>query len=167
MTSPSTPYLAVDPAALDANIASMAVRAADLGIALRPHAKTHKCVEIARRQLEAGAVGLTVATVGEAEVFDDAGVDDLFLAYIAGMDAFAKGLRIAASLLESGEIEEFVEKRYGSFASGIGKRILDGTAGFEELEAYALANGPVENTSGRQELLESILNRYVLNSGAR
>ena len=93
--------------------------------------------------------------------------DDLFLAYIAGMDAFAKGLRVAADLLESGEIEEFVEKRYGSFASGIGKRILDGTAGFEELEAYALAKGRIENSSGRQELLESILNRYVLNSGAR
>jgi xylose isomerase len=93
--------------------------------------------------------------------------DDLFLAYIAGMDAFAKGLRVAANLLESGEIEEFVEKRYGSFASGIGKRILDGTAGFEELETYTLANGPVENSSGRQEMLESILNRYVLNSGAR
>jgi xylose isomerase len=93
--------------------------------------------------------------------------DDLFLAYIAGMDAFARGLRTAADLLESGEIEEFVEKRYGSFASGIGKRILDGTAGFEELEAYALANERIENSSGRQELLESILNRYVLNSGAR
>ena len=53
MTSPSTPYLAVDPAALDANIASMAARAAGLGIALRPHAKTHKCVEIARLQREA------------------------------------------------------------------------------------------------------------------
>ena len=97
MTSPSTPYLAVDPAALDANIASMAARAADLGIALRPHAKTHKCVEIARRQLEAGAVGLTVATVGEAEVFDDAGVDDLFLAYpVWADDEKARRLRAVA-----------------------------------------------------------------------
>jgi D-serine deaminase-like pyridoxal phosphate-dependent protein len=48
---------------------------------LRPHAKTHKSIEIARRQLAAGAVGLTVATVGEAEVFLEAGVTDLFIAY--------------------------------------------------------------------------------------
>ena len=51
------------------------------GIALRPHAKTHKCLEIARRQLDLGAVGLSVATIGEAEVFAAAGFADLFIAY--------------------------------------------------------------------------------------
>lgn len=76
-----TPFLTVDREVLDENIAAMAAFARRSGVALRPHAKTHKCVEIARRQLEAGAVGLTVATVAEAEVFAEAGVEDLFIAY--------------------------------------------------------------------------------------
>ena len=76
-----TPFLAVDAAVLERNLASGAARAASRGLAWRPHAKTHKCVEIARRQLAHGAVGLTLATVAEAEVFADAGCDDLFLAY--------------------------------------------------------------------------------------
>ena len=59
----------------------MAAVATSRGIALRPHAKTHKCPAVAARQLAAGAVGLTVATLGEAEAFADAGVDDLFVAY--------------------------------------------------------------------------------------
>lgn len=89
--------------------------------------------------------------------------DDLFLAYIAGMDTFAKGLRVAAKLVESGEIDEFVEKRYESYASGIGEKIVNETVDFDELERYALAHDRIENASGRQELLEAILNRHVLN----
>lgn len=77
----ATPHLRLDTDILDRNIAAMAALAAGRGIALRPHAKTHKSPEIARRQLAAGATGLTVATIGEAEVFAEAGVDDLFIAY--------------------------------------------------------------------------------------
>jgi D-serine deaminase-like pyridoxal phosphate-dependent protein len=76
-----TPCLLIDRDVLEANLVAMANRAGELGVALRPHAKTHKCLEIARRQLALGAVGLTVATVGEGEVFADAGVRDLFIAY--------------------------------------------------------------------------------------
>lgn len=76
-----TPYLVVDEHQLESNLAAMASHASALGMALRPHAKTHKTPEIARKQLAHGAVGLTVATVGEAEVFADAGVDDIFIAY--------------------------------------------------------------------------------------
>ena len=76
-----TPYLAVDLAALDRNLAAMAASARARGLALRPHAKTHKCVEIARRQVALSGGGLTLATVAEAEVFAGAGFDDLFLAY--------------------------------------------------------------------------------------
>ncbi|HEU5037024.1 MAG TPA: alanine racemase [Nocardioides sp.] len=76
-----TPYLRVDTARLRANVTRVAERAAAAGVSLRPHAKTHKCAEIARLQLEAGAVGLTVATIGEAEVFVEHGVEDLFIAY--------------------------------------------------------------------------------------
>jgi len=76
-----TPCLVVDVDVLDANLQAMAASATERGTALRPHAKTHKCLEIARRQVDLGAAGLTVATVGEAEVFADAGFTDLFIAY--------------------------------------------------------------------------------------
>ena len=87
---------------------------------------------------------------------------DLFYSYIAGMDAFARGLKVAAKLIEDKVFENFKENRYGSYKEGIGKDILDGKVGFKELEAYALENGIVPNVSGRQELLESILNQYVM-----
>ncbi|WP_432989169.1 alanine racemase [Dactylosporangium sp. CA-233914] len=77
----STPYLAVDIDVLERNLSAMASTAAGCGAVLRPHAKAHKCVEIARRQLAHGAAGLTVATVSEAEVFAAAGCGDLFIAY--------------------------------------------------------------------------------------
>jgi D-serine deaminase-like pyridoxal phosphate-dependent protein len=76
-----TPYVTVDADVLDGNLRAMAGSTAARGLALRPHAKTHKCVEIARRQIALGATGLTVATVQEAEVFADGGLDDLFIAY--------------------------------------------------------------------------------------
>ncbi len=76
-----TSYLAVDEQRLEANLAAMAAHADALGVALRPHAKTHKSLEVARRQLAHGAVGLTVATVAEAEIFAAGGCRDLFLAY--------------------------------------------------------------------------------------
>jgi len=81
LASIETPYLMVDLGRMDAAIADMAGSLAARGVALRPHAKTHKSLEVARRQLAAGAVGLTVATIGEAEVFADGGFDDLFIAY--------------------------------------------------------------------------------------
>ncbi|KRF31364.1 alanine racemase [Yonghaparkia sp. Soil809] len=76
-----TPYLVIDADVLEANLAEMAAHARAVGVALRPHAKTHKTLEIARRQLAHGAVGLTVATVAEAEIFAAAGFADLFIAY--------------------------------------------------------------------------------------
>jgi D-serine deaminase-like pyridoxal phosphate-dependent protein len=89
----ATPHLVVDLDVLDANIAAMAAFARDRGVALRPHAKTHKSPDVARRQLAAGATGLTLATVAEAEVFAAAGCTDLFLAYPLWVDA-ARGARL-------------------------------------------------------------------------
>lgn len=74
-----TPALLIDIETLDANLARMQSICAAAGIALRPHAKAHKCPEIARRQLAAGAAGICVATPGEAECFAAAGIDDLLL----------------------------------------------------------------------------------------
>lgn len=82
-----TPYLRLDAAVLERNLSAMAAHAAASGLSLRPHAKTHKCPQIAERQLAAGAVGLTVATIGEAEVFAANGVADLFIAYPLWVDA--------------------------------------------------------------------------------
>jgi D-serine deaminase-like pyridoxal phosphate-dependent protein len=76
-----TPALVVDLDVLERNLDAMADATAGAGVALRPHAKTHKCPEVARLQQQRGAVGVSVATVGEAEVFCDDGVDDIFVAY--------------------------------------------------------------------------------------
>ena len=75
-----TPALLVDRARLQSNLDAMQARADAQGVALRPHVKTHKCVEIARLQVARGARGLTVATVDEAEAFAAAGFYDVRLA---------------------------------------------------------------------------------------
>lgn len=88
---PRTPYLQVDLARLRRNIARVAAFAQDGGMALRPHVKTHKSVEIARLQLSAGATGISVATVGEAETFVRHGVGDVFVAYPLWLDTDSAG----------------------------------------------------------------------------
>lgn len=95
----TTPHLRLDVEVMAANIAAMADHARSHGMALRPHAKTHKCPAIADLQLAAGASGLTVATIGEAEVFA-ATTDDLFIAYPLWVDVDA-AIRLTA-LAESG-----------------------------------------------------------------
>lgn len=79
--NPQTPYIEINEAVMDRNIRRMARSAADLHCRLRPHIKTHKIPEIARRQIEAGAYGITVAKLGEAEVMADGGIGDIFMAY--------------------------------------------------------------------------------------
>jgi D-serine deaminase-like pyridoxal phosphate-dependent protein len=77
-----TPLIAVDLDLLERNIAEMAALAADHGVSLRPHAKTHKSPHVARMQIEAGAIGLTCAKLGEAEVFvDQGGATEILIAY--------------------------------------------------------------------------------------
>jgi len=76
-----TPAVVVDMARLEQNVARMAAVAGKAGVRLRPHAKTHKSAAVARLQIDAGAAGLTVAKLGEAEAFADAGFDDFFIAY--------------------------------------------------------------------------------------
>jgi xylose isomerase len=87
---------------------------------------------------------------------------DLFHAYIGGMDAFAHGLKIAAKIRADGLLRDFLKQRYASWDSGIGQKIESGNATFEDLERYMLEKGDVTpNVSGRQEMLENIVNRYV------
>ena len=87
---------------------------------------------------------------------------DLFYAHIGGMDTFARGLKIAAAIRKDGRLADFVKQRYSSWDSGIGRKIEKGKVGFKELEAYSLKKvqaAPIE--SGRQELLENLINEFI------
>lgn len=108
-----------------------------------------------------GKGGLNFDAKARRQSFTD---EDLFISYIAGMDTFAKGLRVAAKLLEDQVFENFKKERYQSFHSGIGKKIEDKNITLEELSDYALTLKQVEGISGRQEWLEAILNQYICES---
>lgn len=88
--------------------------------------------------------------------------DDLFLGHIAGMDAFARGFKVANKLVEDKAFSKFVDDRYSSWTTGIGADITAGKVGFKELEAYTMKNGEPVVKSGRQEMLESLLNQYII-----
>src|SRR2546428_3559117 len=92
----ATPFLYVDLQRMNSNIETMAAAARDLRVRLRPHVKTHKVPEIARLQIAAGATGITVSKVSEAEVFADAGLTDLFVAYqVVGPPQLERLIRLA------------------------------------------------------------------------
>lgn len=91
--------------------------------------------------------------------------EDIFHSYIAGMDTFALGLKIAQKMIDDGRIDKFVADRYASWNTGIGADIISGKATMADLEKYALEKGEVVDSlsSGRQEMLESILNNIMFN----
>jgi D-serine deaminase-like pyridoxal phosphate-dependent protein len=144
MTIPAeidTPEIIIDRDVLQRNIERMATTVRAKGLHLRPHVKTHKVPEIAEMQLAAGAVGLTVATLGEAEVFAEHGAEDIFIAYplwvgprqaerlqrlaakariAVGLDSREAAETMAASLGHAvGEIEVVLEIDSGHHRSGI------------------------------------------------
>lgn len=86
---------------------------------------------------------------------------DLFYAHIGAMDAFARGLKIAAKLHKDKFFEKIIQKRYGGWSRGVGKDIMSGKMNFEKLEAYTLKNGEPKTQSGQQELIENMLNEYM------
>ena len=122
----ATPALVVDLPVLKRNIASMAKRCAEAGIALRPHAKSHKCASIAKLQREAGAVGFCCAKLGEAEALTAAGVSDILLtspivaeaalARLASLNAHAEGLMVVIDAPE-------MVARLGAAARASGKTL--------------------------------------------
>jgi D-serine deaminase-like pyridoxal phosphate-dependent protein len=100
-----TPELIVDLAVLRDNVEREARAAGEAGVALRPHIKTHKLPEVARMQIEAGAVGIQVAKLGEAEVMIDSGIDDVLIGYpivgplkVERLMSLAERARITVSL---------------------------------------------------------------------
>ncbi|MBN1972788.1 MAG: xylose isomerase, partial [Sedimentisphaerales bacterium] len=86
---------------------------------------------------------------------------DLFYAHIGGMDAFARGLKIAAKMIKDKTFENAVADRYKGWKKELGKKIEAKKVGFTELEAYIIKNGEPAVQSGKQELLENILNEYI------
>ena len=86
---------------------------------------------------------------------------DLIHAHIGGMDAFARGLKIASAIRQDGRMADFVKARYSSFDSELGKKIEAGQCSLEELEKIALTSGEPILGSGRQEMLENLLNEFI------
>jgi D-serine deaminase-like pyridoxal phosphate-dependent protein len=134
-----TPSMVVDESILHRNIAEMAALSRSLGVALRPHIKTHKTPQIARLQLAAGAIGVTCAKLGEAEVMADAGVEDILIAYplvgeakihrllalmerarlIVALDSREAGEALAAALAaEDRTLDVYVEVDTGQHRAG-------------------------------------------------
>ncbi len=121
---------------------------------------------------EAGAVMLTVLNMGG---FKTGGLNfdakvrresfepiDLFYAHVGGMDTFARGLKLAAAIRADGRLAKIVKDRYASWDSGVGAEIEAGKHSFKTLEKLALAApDPVQHHSGRQELIENILNELL------
>ena len=87
--------------------------------------------------------------------------EDILLAYISGMDTFALGLRKALELKADGRLDQFVKERYSSYDSGVGKKIVDGEMTLESLADYAEGLKSFDVPSGRQEYLESVVNRVL------
>jgi xylose isomerase len=87
---------------------------------------------------------------------------DLFHAHVGAMDCFAQGLKVAAAIRKDGVLADIVKKRYSSWDSGVGSEIEAGKHDLTSLESYMLKKGDAEkNTSGRQEMIENVINRYV------
>jgi len=106
-----------------------------------------------------GAGGLNFDAKVRRESFEPI---DLFHAHVGSMDAFAQGLKIAAAIRKDGVLADIVKTRYSSWDKGVGADIEAGKHDFASLEAYMLGKGDADaNVSGRQELIENVLNRYI------
>ena len=88
-------------------------------------------------------------------------MEDIFIAHIAGMDAFARALEVAAGILEDSPYKKMVADRYASFDSGKGKEFENGALKMEDLVALAKSNPEPAQISAKQELYESIVNMYI------
>ncbi|SUM35259.1 Xylose isomerase [Staphylococcus gallinarum] len=93
--------------------------------------------------------------------------EDLVLTHIAGMDAFALGLRVAHQMIEDNFFENIVSEKYASYQSGIGQKILNGEVTFKELEKYALTLTEITNESDHLEVIKSQINQYILNINSK
>jgi len=88
-------------------------------------------------------------------------LEDIFIAHITGMDAFARALLVSDKILSESDYLKLRKQRYSSFDSDMGKDFEEGKMILENLREYALANGEPEQISGRQELYEQLLSFYI------
>lgn len=138
-----TPALLLDRDVLEQNLARMAERAREWGVALRPHVKTHKCIEIGRRQRELGARGITVATLQEARDFADSGFDDMTWAFpvipsrIRELEELAERVTIRP-VVDSLEAIEALERTGRAFPTWLKVDAGYHRAGVNPQGAYAL-----------------------------
>jgi len=86
---------------------------------------------------------------------------DLFYAHIGGMDTFARGLLIAKQIIDDGLFDKFKADRYSSFSKDFGKQVMKGQVSMTDAEKWILENNDVTPVSGRQEMLENLLNDYI------
>jgi D-serine deaminase-like pyridoxal phosphate-dependent protein len=141
MNDVETPALLLHLDVVERNLAFMAGRARELGARLRPHAKTHKCIELGRRQLAHGASGLTVATLAEAEAFAAAGVADITWAFPIDPTHIARARRLADRTLVRVVVDDLATARA---LGGSGLHVLlkvdcgNHRAGVDPSSAYAL-----------------------------
>ncbi len=88
-------------------------------------------------------------------------LEDIIIAHVSGMDVMARALLIAADILENSPIPAMLKERYASYDAGAGKDFEDGKLTLEQVVEYAKANGEPKQTSGKQELYETIVNLYI------
>lgn len=105
-----------------------------------------------------GSGGLNFDAKNRRESSD---LEDFFIAHIGGMDAYARGLKAAAKIIEDGVLDGMVKERYSSFQSPLGQKLRDGSATLEEFEAHAKQIGEPKKFSGKQELYENIFADYI------
>ena len=87
--------------------------------------------------------------------------EDKFIAHISGMDTFARALIIADNILKNSDYLKLRNERYKSFDSGIGNNFTKGLLKLDDLKNYALNNGEPDQTSGKQELFETIIQNFI------
>lgn len=111
--------------------------------------------------LEAGGFGGGGVNFDAKTRRNSTDLEDIFLAHIGGMDAFARALIVAEKILQQSPYKKFRKERYASFDSGKGKEFEDGKLGLEDLRNFAIGHGEPKQTSGKQEWLENIVNQYI------
>ena len=115
--------------------------------------------------LEAGGIGSGGFNFDAKLRRESTDLEDMFIAHIGGMDTFARGLVIADRTIRDKRYPTLKDGRYTSFDSGDGKRFENGELGLVELRDLAAANGEPAKTSGKQELMENLINDYIVRGG--
>ncbi|MBS1918575.1 MAG: xylose isomerase [Bacteroidetes bacterium] len=121
----------------------------------------NEMVESALIILEAGGFGGGGVNFDAKTRRNSTDLEDIFLAHIGGMDAFARSFIIADKILQKSSFKKFRKDRYASFDSGKGKDFEDGKLSLEDLRAFAIANGEPKQISGKQEWLENLINDFI------